>query len=354
MTDSLIRSLVEAIHSTPTQAVLYFSGGATQLLGWLGSVPGASNTLLEVIVPYSRMSMIQLLGKVPLQFTSKETAEDMALVAYNRALKLSKPGSPVVGVGFTGSLATSRPKLGDHRFYLSTRTSDRLWASSVTLSKGLRSREQEDRVSSQVLLKAIADACKVSSSITYVSDLTENEVPDVSEQCFNEDQELEQLINGKICFKVFPFSSGIQTASGERKVILSGSFNPLHDGHLKLLEVAMSLCTDGYPCFELSAINADKPPLTVAQVKDRVKQFEKAGELPKYYGGSYDNMIETLLGCKNTGCTFLVGGRNMDGVFKVLEDFDIPDELKDMFISIPVHKFRMDISSTELRKNQGV
>nr|XP_043606784.1 uncharacterized protein LOC122578805 [Erigeron canadensis] len=382
-----IRTLVEAIHSTPTQVVLFFSGGASQALGWLASVPGASNTLLEVIVPYSRMSMVQLLGKVPLQFTSKETADDMALLAYNRALKLSKPGSPVVGVGFTGSLATTHPKLGDHRFHLSTRTSNQLWASSVTLTKGLRSREQEEQVSSQAVLKAIADACNVSSSMVFVSDLAEGEVSDVSEELFDENQELEQLIHGKICFKVFPFSSGTQFSTGERKVILSGSFNPLHDGHLKLLEVAMSLCTDGYPCFELSAINADKPPLTVTQIKDRVKQFEKVGKTviisnqpyfykkaelfpgsafvigadtaarlinPKYYGGSYENMIETLQGCKRTGCTFLVGGRNMDGVFKVLEDFDIPDELKDMFISIPVDKFRMDISSTELRNSRGV
>jgi hypothetical protein len=41
-------------------------------------------------------------------------------------------------------------------------------------------------------------------------------------------------------------------------------------------------------------------------------------------------------------------------VLKVLEDLDIPRELKDMFISIPEEKFRMDISSTELRKSQGL
>jgi hypothetical protein len=39
---------------------------------------------------------------------------------------------------------------------------------------------------------------------------------------------------------------------------------------------------------------------------------------------------------------------------KVLEDLDIPRELKDMFISITEEKFRMDISSTELRKSKGL
>ncbi|PIA63792.1 hypothetical protein AQUCO_00201254v1 [Aquilegia coerulea] len=271
MADGRIRALVEAIHATPTQAVLYLSGGASQALGYLMSIPGASNTVLEAIVPYSRTSMIQLLSKIPTQFVSKQTAEDMALLAYNRALKLSKPGLSVVGVGFTGSLASTRPKQGDHRFYFSTRTSDRLWVSSVTLSKGLRTREQEDKVSSHFLLKAIADACKVSA--TFHPDVNETEVPDECEKLFDEDEELQQLLNGEICMKVYPFSG--HAPNSERKIILSGSFNPLHDGHLKLLEVATRI-SEGVPCFEISAINADKPPLTVPQIKERVEQFERA------------------------------------------------------------------------------
>ncbi|XP_024030438.1 uncharacterized protein LOC21393256 isoform X2 [Morus notabilis] len=385
MADPWIRVAVDAIHASPTQCVLYLAGGASQAVGWLISVPGASNTVLEALVPYSRMSMIQLLGKIPTQFCSGKTAEEMALVAYNRALKLSRPGLPVLGVGFTGSLGSTRPKLGDHRFHLSTRTANRLWVSTVTLSKGLRTREQEDFLSSQLLLKAIVCACKVPGS--FVPDLTESDVSEESEKEFSEDEELQQLIDGQICFKVYPFSSGVHNLNAERRVVLPGSFNPLHEGHLKLLDVATSICEDAYPCFEISAVNADKPPLSVSQIKDRVKQFEKAGKTviisnqpyfykkaeifpgsafvigadtaarlvhPKYYDGNYNKMLEILTGCKATGCTFLVAGRNVDGVFKVLDDLEIPEELKDMFISIPEGKFRMDISSSEIRKKLGM
>lgn len=55
--------------------------------------------------------------------------------------------------------------------------------------------------------KAIGNACKVPS--TFVSELTESEVPDECEKHFQEDQELEQIIGGQICFKVYPFSSGM-------------------------------------------------------------------------------------------------------------------------------------------------
>jgi hypothetical protein len=92
-------------------------------------------------------------------------------------------------------------------------------------------------------------------------------------------------------------------------------------------------------------------------------------------------MLDILLRCKSTGTNFLVGGRKIEGVFKVwihlndffythlersrnnltlytllvlkvLEDLDFPGELRDMFISIPEEKFRLDISSTELRNTQ--
>lgn len=64
MTEACNRTAVEAIHSSPYQTVLYLAGGASQILGLLLSVPGASNTVLEAVVPYSRMSLIQLLAKV--------------------------------------------------------------------------------------------------------------------------------------------------------------------------------------------------------------------------------------------------------------------------------------------------
>jgi hypothetical protein len=54
------------------------------------------------------------------------------------------------------------------------------------------------------VIQAIADACRVSATIQ--SDLQEPEIPKESVEQFDEDQELQQVIDGQVCMKVYHFS----------------------------------------------------------------------------------------------------------------------------------------------------
>ena len=92
-----IRTLIEGIHATPEQAVVALAGAGSEALAWLLSVPGASRTLLEALVPYGRKSMIGFLGHEPEQYVSQENARDMAKAAYERALNLREGDEPALG-----------------------------------------------------------------------------------------------------------------------------------------------------------------------------------------------------------------------------------------------------------------
>lgn len=52
----------------------------------------------------------------------------------------------------------------------------------------------------------MAKACQVPGTLD--SGLTESEVSYESETQLSEEQELEQLINGQLCCKIYPFSRG--------------------------------------------------------------------------------------------------------------------------------------------------
>ncbi|XP_002981133.2 uncharacterized protein LOC9658328 isoform X1 [Selaginella moellendorffii] len=399
-----MKAAIEAIHASPRHAVLHLAGGASQALGWLLSVPRASQTLLEATVPYTRASMIQLLGRAPQQYASREVADEMATAAYNRALTLSLPGTLVAGFGVTGALTTGSPKRGDHRCHISARTHSSLWRYDLTLYKGYRDRFGEDCLSSQLLIKvmifmtrlfssprlliyvqAMADVCEIGNTVPVELKTPEEEIRE-SRLNYTEDEELEQLIHGNVCMVRYPGEDSKDRRTG-RRVVLSGAFNPLHEGHLTLMSTACTLVQGGSPCFELSAINADKPALPVHEIRQRVKQFVERGKtmivtnqpffykkaeiLPdstflvgvdtamrlvneKYYGGSRERMMEVLLNVQRLGCDFMVAGRIVDGVFKTMLDVNVPEEVKEMFSSLPENVFRVDLSSTEIRQKASM
>ncbi|MEE8336915.1 MAG: hypothetical protein V3R95_02515 [Dehalococcoidia bacterium] len=166
--------------------------------------------------------------------------------------------------------------------------------------------------------------------------------------------------------------------------VLSGSFNPLHEGHLRLAAVVAEMRGHDVS-FELSVTNVDKPPLEASEVRRRVAQFrgegrvlltraptfvEKARLLPgrafivgwdtavrllasRYYGRSPQTMFEALAEMQALGCVVLVAGREHEGSFRTLADIDVPAAAARLFEAIPEARFRADISSTELRGGGG-
>jgi hypothetical protein len=165
--------------------------------------------------------------------------------------------------------------------------------------------------------------------------------------------------------------------------LLSGSFNPLHAGHERLAQAAAVVL--GMPVlFELPVVNADKPPLSYAEVERRLEQFrgrhpvvltraplfrdkaalfpgcvfvvgyDTAARLvePRYYGGEA-RRDAALAEIRAAGCRFLVAGRAVGGVFRTLSDIAIPERFRDLFIELPESVFRLDLSSTEIRRLMG-
>jgi nicotinic acid mononucleotide adenylyltransferase len=171
-------------------------------------------------------------------------------------------------------------------------------------------------------------------------------------------------------------------------LVLAGSFNPLHDGHRRLLAAA-ERASRRRGIFEISIENVDKPDLPRRELEERLAQFhgshdvavtrtrlftEKAAALPgawfvlgfdtaerllddRYYaddGKGPGIAVRALEKLAESGTRFVVAGREgKDGRYHRPEELKVPKPLRGMFVFIPPEEFRVDISSTELREQQG-
>jgi hypothetical protein len=375
------RPLIEALHQASCKCVLALTGGGTSAAAQLLAVPGGSKTVLEVIVPYGSAALVDFLGKQPEHFCSAATSRDMARRAYERGCWLA-PGETVVGLGCTASLASDRPKRGEHRFHLAWQRADSIGACSLTLTKGARDREGEEQLLTAAILNALARAFQLDKQLTLPllpgENLESKDEPLSGPARFFAGQEQAVWVSPDGRWMV-PGADHCPLATGHF-ALLPGSFNPVHDGHWKLAAAARRIL-DMPVAFELSIANADKPDCKAEEVRRRLEPFtwratvaitrariflEKARMFPgcvfvvgfdtaarivasRYYE-SEAAMIQALREIRDRGCRFLVAAR-ADAAGKLLEveNLELPGEFRDLFTGIPASEFRVDISSTELR-----
>lgn len=165
--------------------------------------------------------------------------------------------------------------------------------------------------------------------------------------------------------------------------LLSGAFNPLHEGHRQMARVAAEMLGQTV-YFELPLVNADKAPLGLAEARRRAAQFidfapllftraplfnMKAALFPhsvfilgvdtverlvqlRFYSHDPAELEAAFDQLKAAGCRFLVAGRLRGETFLTLKDIPLPEAYRDLFEEIPADLFRVDISSTDIREGQ--
>ena len=373
-----VRDLVGEIHGSSLRCVVILAGAGSEALSSLLAAPGASRTLLEAVVPYSRAALVDLIGRPPASLASPETAARMADAAYARALALREGDYPVAGLSCAGAILSDRPRRGSHRAHVALRTEDGRTSLGVVMEKGLRDRAGEEGLASLVLLRAAALAAgldrRVDLRLAPSEQLAVDRWPQVG------DHPIDLLLSGAVDWVHVSEDGAMVCERGIEGALMPGSFNPLHRGHIELRRAAQRVLGMNVT-FELSISNVDKPTLTRGEVEARLgtlrggsavvltraSRFSQKSRLfpgttfvvgydtaarivdASYYGGDGKELSRTLGGVGSAGCRFLVAGREVEGEFRSLDHLDVPAEFGALFEQMPESVFRWDVSSSVIR-----
>jgi len=368
--DDSTTELIRQIHASGTRLVLALTGGGSRAIGQLLEIPGGSNSVLEAVVPYSSAALDAYLGQPPEHYCVESTARLMAMASFQRGATYAAGFENVAGVGCTASLASDRPKRGAHRVHVAVQTITFTSSVSLELTKGARSRHDEEALVARLVLDAVAEACGVENRLPL--ELLPDESPCYARTDAPQPwQDLLCVRRQAVCHT---------GSSAPPRLLFPGAFHPLHEAHREMARLASQRLGDPV-AYEISLENVDKPLLDYREIAERTKPFsgetlwltraptfvEKARLFPgatfivgvdtirrmadaKYYASdpaARDRAIDDLAA---SGCLFLVFGRLDQGTFHSLDDIPMPPALRAICQSVPPKEFRRDISSTQLRQ----
>ena len=377
MTGLLVSGIVAKIHSAPHRLVFEFAGSGSLALAWLHSQGGSSRTVLEATDRYASLSTIEVLGETPDRFVAANTATALANRAYQRGLRLGAGETPIIGIGCTATIATDYNKRGRHGCRIAVLDKSTLTQYSITFEKGSRVRLDEEKIVSKIVLNGIAKAC----GITALLSIGLRQEEKLNMATVESTDLIDKLLSGNTeIIKVRPDGTLSEHRTLRGCAFLSGAFNPLHVGHMQLAEAA-SQTLRRKVVFDLSVQNADKGQISHSEICRLLSQFQRPHEVvltreplfaqkalyfpdsvfvvgydtalrilqKKYYGGDNTKVLDFLSSFRETGCRFLVAGRQWDGSYRTVHNLKVPKGFGGLFEELPEKMFRVDTSSSLIR-----
>ncbi len=378
------------------KAVAYIAGGGSEVLPMLLARGGGSATVLGARILYAPDDFREALGCDPGRFVDARAAKWLAMAAFRHALTIRGDLAPeqVFGIGSTSKLATGEGERDgrSHEIHAAVQAATGTYLWSIPLPGG-QDRAWEERINALLLLNLFALGKLLGESVALEHEgrqiLPES---DHFRYAQGEDAMADLMVGrrGWIAFDgpatEFSGESWFTRESHDPpRLLLPGSFRPLHEGHVAMAEAASSLT--GLPCgYELTLFHPEKPPLDFFAIRSRLHHFERRdcrlyltnaptyvqkARLfpgctfavghdtalrivdPRFYGGTAARDA-VLAEMEALGTRFLVFGR-IDGTghFRDFspEEFEHPVSgfLGRVATPVPGHVFRKDISSTDIR-----
>lgn len=377
--------LIANLTATGSRAVVISTGGGSRAIACLVTTPGASAVVLEGLVPYAREAVDRLLGGPQESYCSPRAARRLAITAWQRCVDYGAQAERAVGAAVVASLRTVAPKRGTHRIIVALQTLTATTVATLELEKDTRARDEEEDLAAGLLLTQLAGTAHAMPGEQPIDGLRPAERVVVEHS--SAPPEWQRLLAGSsraVCIAAgAPGGSDACTPAPDR-LLFPGSFDPLHDGHRRMTRIAEEIAERPVD-YELSIANVDKPLLDYHEIATRTAQFtdrtlwltraptflEKLSLFPhstfvlgadtylrladpRYYGGSVEASSAAVRMIAKQARGLIVFGRVRDGEFTDPAKLDVPQPLRDISYFVSQREFRMDVSSTALRKEHAV
>jgi len=389
----LLREIISAPGAKRIQVCA--TGAGVDLISDLARLPGSSSTFTGGQVPYHQSQLEELLGYQPTHAVSEETAVGLAQHAYLAAQRVavlsgdleSDKAPPIIGLGMTGAVATSRERRGLDHVWIAVRTIEGVKTGHFVLEKGFgeEARALQNELAGLLALNALAGELGVPQTTRELTGRVQARCGALDDRGMTLTKRHQELTLGE--------DPLIVTAGGEvgalsshlpsEPLIFPGSFRSFHCGH-DLAAVNAMRVSGKTVAFEISAVNADKAPIDASEIARRVVQFygrypvivtpnaplfvdksraypvgtsfvigfDTAERLldPRFYV-SREHLEEALQTFRARGNTFYVLGRQSRGEYRTIIDLPGYAENKDLFRQL---MGQLNISSSSLAKLGGI